>query len=152
MQSPHVHKLDAIYVVVADHASARFFTAATPTAPLVEHTALENPSENLREGQLVSDRADRANSYSGHGGSTIGETHTKEHLAERFAKAVCEELKAARVAGRCERIHLIAERDFLGMLRAHLDPPTARLVASEIGKEVVHLGAEQIRRLLPDSL
>lgn len=147
------HHLDSIYVVVADHCSARFFTAAVPEAPLVELEALVNPELHQHEGGLVSDHAGSLNSSTRRGGHTAGHDNTtRHHLAERFASQVCKELASARVAGRCTRIHLIAEPGFLGLLRHQLDEPTRRLVASELSKDVVRSRPDEIRHLLPAHL
>jgi protein required for attachment to host cells len=147
------HHLDSIYIVVADHCSARFFTAAVPEAPLVEIEALVNPQLHQHEGGLVSDHAGSLNSSTHRGGHTAGRDNTTRHqLSERFASEVCKELSSARISGRCTRIHLIAEPGFLGLLRHEFDEPTRRLVASELPKDVVRNRPDEIRQLLPARL
>lgn len=148
-----LHRLDAIYIVVADHCCARFFTAAVPEAPLVELRALINPELHQHEGGLVSDHAGSLNSGLRRGGHTAGHDNTtRQHLAERFASEVCKELSAARISGHCARIHLVAEPGFLGLLRREFDEPTRKLVASELAKDVVRSQPATIRELLPTHL
>jgi len=147
------HLLDSIYVVVADHCCARFFTAAVPEAPLVELKSLANPQLHQHEGGLVTDHAGSFNSGTRRGGHTAGHDNTtRHHFSERFASEICKELAAARIGGRCTRIHVIAEPGFLGLLRHELDEPTRRLVASELSKDVVRSLPAEIRELLPARL
>ncbi|WP_028079584.1 host attachment protein [Solimonas soli] len=142
-----------ICVVVADHGGARFLTAATPRAALVEHTALQNPAFRLREHELDADQSGNLATPSHAGGHATDERDaTRRHLADEFARRVCAELRSERLGQRYLRIHLVAQPNFLGLLRRHLDRPTQRLVASQIGKDMVRRQLADIRRLLPERL
>lgn len=145
------------WVLVADHARARFFTAATPSAPLQESTDLVNPDARLREHELDSDSPGhlfggrRGAGAGGHAAAVRGETK-KDHAAAAFAKRVGEHLAHARAAGAFGRLYVIAEPDFLGLLRQHLDDPTRHLVVLELHKDLTHSTADAIRQALPKAL
>lgn len=143
----------AAWIIAADHSRARVFCASTPTAPLQELENLLNPTARLREHDLVSSRPGRI--VKGRGGHTraVGqhESH-KQRAAEQFASTVCERLDQARTAGELDRLYLIAESGFLGLLRAHMNPTTQALIADEINKDVTKHNAAELRSLLPQQL
>jgi protein required for attachment to host cells len=149
-QTAHTKDSRAAWVVAADHGRARIFCAPVPTAPLQEMQDLVNPVARQREHELVSDRP--GNIVKGRGGHTRSvspyESH-KDRAAEQFAGSVCECLAQARVAGSMGRLYVIAEPDFLGMLRKHMDPATKALIADEISKDVTKHDAAELRALLP---
>jgi len=143
----------AAWVVVADRTRARLFTARVATAPLTEEEDLLNPLGRLQERKLVSDRQGRRFQAGKRGGTAMsaGEP-ARDHNAEAFALQVCERLHAARAAGAVRRIHLVADREFLGMLRGQMDRVTRKLVASELGKSLTRRRPPEIRAALPARL
>lgn len=139
------------WIVVADRTRARLFTARAPTAPLTEEEDLVNPLGRLQERELVSDRPGRR-ATRGNGPTVPSGESAREHNAEAFAATVCGRLQAARVAGAVRRIHLVADREFLGLLRGRMDRLTRKLVATELGKSLTRRRAPEIRAALPARL
>ncbi|MBI2383489.1 MAG: host attachment protein [Gammaproteobacteria bacterium] len=143
----------APWVLVADHMRARLFCADGPRGALVEREGMVNPEFRLHEGELVSDRGGRLTHPVRRGGPALrAGASAREHSAETFARAVCDRLHAMRSGGALARLHLIAEPDFLGLLRERLDPATRRQVATEICKSLTRRSAEEIRARLPRRL
>lgn len=140
-------------VLVADRGHARFFTARSPRAPLVEVAELTNPDARRHEGQLVSDRSGRLTRGMQRGGHAVRTAESaREHVGATFARQVCARLQALRKAGPPGHIHVVAESGFLGLLRQHLDRPTRALVASETAKSLADRTRAEIRRHLPARL
>ena len=155
MKTAHAqaHRADAmIWIVVADHSRARFFTAEKPTGALVEMNELLNPGARQREHDISSDRPGRLAAPDGtHHGVGDGE-NAREHESTLFARQVVEHLTAARTAGIMSRLYVFAEPEFLGLLRKHMDAPLRGLIEKETDKSVGSRSAKEIRELLPKLL
>lgn len=145
---PRVEFSPSQWVVVADHARARLFQALTPSGPLSEIEDMLNPIARQHERDLVSDAPGRSAKSTGGVQSMDGGHWAKDHAAELFASRICVRLAQLRCAGAVNSIALIAEPDFLGLLRRHMDGPTARLISGEIAKSVTRYDATEIRALL----
>ena len=132
-------------VTVAQRAKARFFRADDGGDTLSEIEDLVHPKARLHEGDLVSDRPGSVKERMGPHFREYGEEEqAKKHEAEVFAKEVAGAMKKLRVEQHYERMIVVAEPGFLGLLRAELDPPTAKLVAGELGKELTELKSDEI--------
>jgi protein required for attachment to host cells len=146
-------------VLVADSARARLFDAATPTAPLKELEDFANPVAMEHEGDLVADRAGvrrggsntRGQSMSS-GSDEFGGSGMRDHRVEEFAKSVCEHLADAVQRTDAERVYIVAEPQFLGLLRSRMDQPLRKRVAGEIAKSIAGKAPHEIRAALPDRL
>lgn len=143
----------AAWVVVADHSCARMFYASVPTAPLQEIQDLVNPIAHQFEKDLVSDRPGHVVKGRGGPSRTVGqhETH-KDHAADQFANTVCKRLSQARLDGSMGKLYVIAEPEFLGLLRKHMDTATKAIIADEINKDVTKCSAAELRAMLPQAL
>jgi protein required for attachment to host cells len=140
-------------VIAADSVRARLFAAATPGARLREMADLLNPEARLHENDIVEDSAGRRGTRPTQGKrSAFGGSTGKRHRAEEFAARVCERAaKTLRDAG-AERLYLVAEPEFLGLLRKRLNRTLQRRVAGTVAKSVVGKPAAQIRAALPPRL
>jgi protein required for attachment to host cells len=144
------------WIVSANSGHARFFFEAEPAAPLQEIGDMVNEAARLRTADTLSDRlGPTAATKSKHdtGGALPNKTYQpnttpQEHETERFAKNVCRFLQQGYQEGRFKRLTLIASPEFLGTLRANLDPHLRPLVAREINKDYTHLGPAQLHEQL----
>lgn len=75
----------------------------------------------------------------------------KRHASLRFAKAVVEQLVAAREQGECREFSLIAAPRFLGMLRKEASVAKLGDPFLSIDKNVVTKPVEHIERLVAES-
>jgi len=152
-RTAHSAPARSAWVVAADHSRARLFSAPVPNAPLQEMEDLLNPVAHQRESDLVSDRPGRIVKGMSGPGRGVGqhESH-KDRAAEQFANTVCKRLAKARNAGEMGRLYVIAEPNFLGMIRNHMDPATKALIADEINKDVTERSAAELREMLPQQL
>lgn len=152
----------ASLVVVADSVRARFFAAPSPTAPLEEVDSLLNPESRLHEGDIVESghgrRAESGRLGSSMSGPTIakrsmfGGQTAKRHRTEEFAARVCDRAADAVRERSAERVYIIAEPEFLGILRKRMDKPLQRRVAGELPKVLTSRAPEEIRAVLPRNL
>jgi protein required for attachment to host cells len=140
------------WVLVADHARARLFSAATPTAPLEEFEDLTNPSARLHEHDLSSDSPGRHVGGGNRQGHSADHGTKRQHTSEVFADAVGERLGQLCSAGAIARLHIVAEPGFLGLLRPRLPEAVRRLVVGEIVKVATHESVRDLRAELPVSL
>lgn len=149
----NVHKEGAALVVAADSARARLFHADTPDAPLREIDALLNPDSRLHEHDLVEDTAGRRGTRPTQAKrSAFGGQTAKRHRAETFALEVCEHVARDLRQTRARRIYLVAEPEFLGLLRQRMPAALKRRVAGAVAKSVTGKPAGRIRATLPDRL
>jgi len=153
--TPRPHQSEpahATWVVAADAGRARIFTAPQPDGPLQELSDLLNPEARLQEHDAVSDRRGQMR-----GGTSASEAydsrHTHhEHAAAAFAKDLCRRLGAAQRSGEVARIYLLADPQFLGLLRENLDETTRKLVVQELASDVTRRPIADIRKALPARL
>lgn len=143
----------AALVVAADSARARLFQAREPAAPLQEVAGLVNPEARLHEGDLVEDSAARRGTRptqakrSAHGGESA-----RDHRAEDFAAAICEHAARELRERRADRLYLVADPEFLGLLRKRMDTSLSRRVAGTVAKSIAGKPPSDIRAALPSRL
>lgn len=145
-----IHKSGAALVIAADSVRARLFRAGSPDAPLREIDTLLNPEGRLHEHDLVEDSAGRrgARPMQARRSAFGGET-ARRHRAEAFAAAVCERAaRGVRETG-AARVYLVAEPEFLGLLRQRMARALQRRVAGAVAKSVTGKPAGRIRATLP---
>ena len=141
------------WVLVADSASARLFSAATPTGPLEELESLTHREGRMHPRELTSDLPGRAFDSAGQGRHAM-ESHAEPQKQEAiaFARRLAERLDKARSQGEIERLIVVAAPAFLGLLRDHLGMKIRRLVEAEFALNLVRLAPNEIRGHLPEKL
>lgn len=143
----------AILVMVADAGRARFFTAESATATLVEDEDRLHPEGRLHVSEMASDEPGRSFDSHGEGQHAMGhKVDPKRQEAIRFAKELCDDLEARRNKGKVEGLYLVAPPQFLGELRDHLSASLKKLVKDEIHKDLTEHAAADIRAHLPEQL
>lgn len=147
----------AHWVVVADAGRAQVFASDLLLEELLPLEGLVHPASRAPAHEVVAgDRGATRNG--GSGVKSRYERHTDPHRAaiDDFAREVAELLWAGRVAGRFERLVLVAPPQFLGALRSHLDQETGHKVVASIAHEWTKLPsselAKRIRAALPGTL
>jgi protein required for attachment to host cells len=147
-----------IRIVVADQAEARFYDTESADPHLRASGHLSNPDARLHERDLVSDRPgrvfDRATPPGGRRGAvshhaTGGERTAHRRTAEGFARRIALELQSALREGQFDRVVLMANPRFLGMLRQELPEQLERCVVAQVPKDLVHQGEHEVSAHLP---
>jgi len=145
--------MSTAWVIVADAGHARIFSVEQPNSELDEIQTLTCPEARLHEGDLVSDSPGREHNASGSGSHDVGHTSdAKQEAAIRFAEQVSEVIESGRIAGRFNRLYVIAAPAFLGILRKHYSSAISQLIAAEIDKNLTTHDALEIRKQLPKRL
>ena len=143
----------AIWVLVADAGRARFFSADSATASLVEAEDRLHPESRLHERDMASDEPGRTHDSHGEGQHAMGKkVDPKSQEAIRFAKELCEDLEHRRTGGQVDALYVIAEPAFLGHLRDHMGAPLKQLVKDEINRDLTEHAVADIRGHLPEQL
>ena len=147
-----------VRIVVADQAEARFYDAEPPEKGLHASGRLRDPSARLHERDLVSDRPgrvfERAAVFGASRGAvghhdTGGERSARRYAAVAFARRIAIQLERAQREGRFDRIVLMANPRFLGMLRRVLPPRLVRCVVAEVPKDLVHQSDQVVSAHVP---
>ena len=141
------------WVVVADSASAKIFSVATPTAKLEEIETLEHPEGRLRARDIDADRPGRSFQSAGtkrHGMERP--TAAKKQTVTVFARQVAARLESARLQNGLAKLILVAAPEFLGLLRDNLSAETRALVLAEFDLNLTAMKPSEIRAHLPEKL
>ncbi|MDR9440722.1 MAG: host attachment protein [Halomonas sp.] len=145
--------METTWVLVADQARARLFTASDQRGPLEEVEDLANPEGRLHDQDLNADSPGRAFDTMGEGRHAMGKHHSpKEQEAIRFAHEIGERLAAGLHDGAYRHLIISATPRFLGLLRDTLPEDVAKRVVLELHKDLTTLGRDEIRAHLPERL
>jgi len=113
-------KLEKPYwFIVADESEAIVYETSTRSGSLACRCTVHNEAARKKTDQLISDRGGRSFDIHGEGRHTLQneKADPKRRASSSFAKAVVQQLAAARERGECREFSLIAAPRFLGMLR-----------------------------------
>jgi protein required for attachment to host cells len=142
-----------IWVLAADAARARIFSAEAAQGGLKEVADLVHPQSRIHARDAASDEPGTTFDRVGQGQHSMGkEVEPKDEEAIRFAKELATRLDDGRTAGQFNKLYVVAAPRFLGELRDALSEPTRKLVAAEIDKNLVAHKTEEIRAQLPTRL
>jgi len=133
------------WILAAHRSGAKFYEHTGPGALTLLRT-IDHPAGRLMDQEIVTDRPGRK--YEG--GSSLQGTADPEvdparHEAETFARSLAAALTEGRNAHAFERLVLVAEPRFLGLLRAELDAPTAAMVVGSVNHELTDAPAADVR-------
>jgi len=137
-------------VVVADEASAVFYTRRKVYSPLRRWRTLSNDEARMKTGELIADRGGRSFDSHGQGRHTLTSEKAgpKEHIATVFARQIAESVSADLQSGLCLGFALIAAPRFLGELRAEISTLVKVEPYTTVAKAVVGSEDTVIERLL----
>lgn len=103
----------------------------------------------MQNRELGSDEPGRSFDSAGQGRHAMStEQEPVEHVAQQFALELAKILNKGRVAHAYDKLILIAEPKFLGLLRAALDKNTAALVSHTVSKDLPHINAQDLAKYL----
>jgi protein required for attachment to host cells len=141
------------WILVADSSRARIFTADTPSSPLEEIEDIVHTEGRLFDREITSDLPGRMRHPGGAGGHAYDpSSDPKKHEASNFAHSIAQLLEEALSANKYDRLVIIAEPSFLGMLRNNLSEQVKKIVCLELDKNVTTQSAVDIRGYLPEYL
>jgi len=147
-----------IRIVVASQAEATFYDVQQVGERLQVVGQLTDPLAHLHDRDFKSDRPgrvfDHAPLASGRRGATAhhatgGERRPREHEAALFAQKIAAELEQARRNHRFDRLIVMAEPRFLGMLRKALPDSLNSTVIAEVAKDLAQQPESAVRAHVP---
>ena len=139
------------WILVADRSGAHIWQTRGRNLDHVKGIA--PPEGRLHDGELESDAAGRSFASHGKGSDAMEKSESpSETVAKRFAKELADVARDARAKGAFERLFLVAEPGFLGMLEGALDDPTRQAVAGTVKKRLVDADAAHLVKALGDRI
>lgn len=141
-----LEKHDATWVLISNASGARLFGVQSRHRPWVLRREYVHHESRLKGAELQSDRPGRTQESARPGVSTLLEPHltAKEAEARAFARILVDDLEDARKHSRYQRLAITAPPHFLGLLREHLTPQLASLVALTLDKDYTHLPDQEL--------
>jgi protein required for attachment to host cells len=144
------------WIVSADAGRARIFAETDPRQPYVEVEDMVSATARLRVSDINTDRLGptaAGQSIHNTGGATPNKQYQpaqtpEERDAEFFARDICNFLLKGWQEQRFQKLELVAEPKFLGVLRGQLDNQLKPLVDLELNKDYSHCNAHQLREQL----
>ena len=137
------------WILIANRTGARLIDRQGPNLSLLETIA--HDTGRARDRDLNSDRHGETFNRVGssrHALATSEAPH--EHDARLFAHALADRLRTERLNHRFERLVLVAEPHFLGLLREALDKATERAVIATVAKDLAEIPLHDLPAHLPD--
>jgi protein required for attachment to host cells len=150
------------WIVSANAGRARILESSDSDTGMHDLTPVHDmvsPTGRMQTAEIDTDRTGNlaaGKSSHGTGGATPNKTYQpavtpEQHEAEKFARSLCDFLQQAQVEGRFQHLILVAEPQFLGVLRKELSPQMQPLIREEHNKDYTQLSnrelAEQLHRL-----
>ena len=134
------------WVLVANRTGARIFERAGRNLTLVR--SIQHPAGRLRDQDIEQGESERTFDKHARGRAHTASPH--EHAAERFAAALANDLRHGRLEHGVDRLVLVAEPHFLGLLRGKLDDTTAKLVVGAVPKDLAEVDVNALPEHLDD--
>jgi protein required for attachment to host cells len=119
------------WILVANRAGARIFDRDGRKLRLIR--TIDHP-EGRRSDQDIEPGPRRT--FDSHAQGHDARSSPHEQDAESFARGLAAELLLGRTQHRVDRIVLVAEPHFLGLVRQELDDETSRLVVGTLPKDL----------------
>lgn len=147
-----------IRIVVASQAQATFYDVQHMGDRLQVAGELTDPLAHLHDRDFKSDRPGRVFDHAPLVGSrrgatahhaTGGEQSPRKHEAALFAQRIATELEQARQRDLFDRLVVMAEPGFLGVLRKALPAPLNSTVVAEVAKDLAQQPESAVRTHLP---
>lgn len=142
-----------VWIVVAESARAKIYSAANHSADLQEVAALSHAEGRLHEGDLVSDHAGYDSDRTGNGRRVLDEqTQVHTQVVRDFAREIVAQIEAGYYRHAFNELILVAPPRFLAFLRGQLPKNIANCVIEQVDKNLVQHSASQVREHLDTML
>ncbi len=133
----------ALWVLVANSSTARVFKKENST--LVQIKVLDHPESRLHNRDLVSDKPGRDFESVGSARHALEPQHTPHEIeAITFAKEIVNFLQTAKNNNEFDALYLAANPSMLGLLRQNFNGDTAKLIETELDKDLTQMRAEEV--------
>ena len=137
------------WILSANRSSASLFESDWPGKSMLRIQDIPHPQGRMQNQDIDTDKPGRVFDSFGEGRhSTSPKQEPTEHIAQQFALDLAEMLNKGRLTNAYDKLVLIAEPKFLGILRAALDKNTESLVIQTVNKELLDVKEEDLAEYL----
>ena len=131
------------WILSANRSSASLFESDWPGKSMRRIQDIPHPQGRMQNKDIDTDKPGRVFDSFGQGRhSTSPKQEPTEHIAQQFAQDLAEMLNKGRLTNAYDKLVLIAEPKFLGVLRAALDKNTELLITQTVNKNLVDIKEE----------
>ncbi len=141
-----------ILVVAADRGRARVFSIAHNQEQLQEFNDLVNADARRPAHTLASDRQGRSLNRERGSRAALGRDNLQDESARRFAHDIGATIADKWRKQALDRLFIIADPEFLGMLRMELRNRRLTVPVRYIAKNLTRASSQRIRSCLPKRL
>jgi protein required for attachment to host cells len=138
-----LNKSDRTWILMAHRSGAKIFSSMGYGHDLRQLKNFDFPEGRLRDQEIDTDDKGRRNSSvagrRNSGGGLDKHEGAATHIARVFVHELVEHLRKGRVNHLYERLILVAEPRFLGVLRSQLDKETAKKVTGSFHHNYIDL-------------
>lgn len=135
------------WILSANRSSAGLFEHDGKSTRLIQD--ISHPEGHMQNRETGTDKPGRSFDSFGQGRHAMStEQEPVEHLAQQFALDLAEVLNKGRVVNAYDKLVLMAEPKFLGILRAALDKNTAALVVQTLSKDLPNINEKDLAKYL----
>ena len=137
------------WILSANRSSASLFESDWPGKSMRRIQDIPHPQGRMQNKDIDTDKPGRVFDSFGEGRhSTSPKQEPTEHIAQQFALDLAEMLNKGRLTNAYDKLVLIAEPKFLGVLRAALDKNTESLVIQTVNKELLDVKEDELSEYL----
>ena len=137
------------WILSANRSNASLFESDWPGKSMRRLQDISHSKGRLQNKDINTDKPGRSFDSMGQGRHSMGSDQDPiDHVAQQYASELAELLNKGRLSNAYEKLVLIAEPKFLGILRAALDKNTALLVVQSINKELLDVKEEDLEKYL----
>jgi len=141
------------WVLIAHRSGARLFEHKGRSTGLVLLHDIPHPEGRLKNGEINADKHGRAFDSRGAGRHAMSTSQEPvDHVAEAFARDLCQRLEQGANANRYERLVLVASPRFLGDLRGCLGDNTRARLLHTLHKDLSGINDRELPSHLSDVL
>ena len=141
--------MTATWILSANRSSASLFESDWPGKSMRRIQDIPHPQGRMQNQDIDTDKPGRVFDSFGEGRhSTSPKQEPTEHIAQQFALELAEMLNKGRLTNAYDKLVLIAEPKFLGVLRAALDKNTESLVIQTVNKELLDVKEDELSEYL----
>ena len=141
--------MTATWILSANRSSASLFESDWPGKSMRRIQDIPHPQGRMQNKDIDTDKPGRVFDSFGEGRhSTSPKQEPTEHIAQQFALELAELLNKGRLTNAYDKLVLIAEPKFLGVLRAALDKNTESLVSQTVNKELLDVKEQDLAEYL----
>lgn len=137
------------WILTANRSNASLFESDWPGTSMRRLQDIPHHQGRMQNKDIDTDKPGRVFDSFGQGRhSTSPKQEPTEHIAQQFALDLAEMLNKGRLSNAYDKLVLIAEPKFLGILRAALNKNTASLVVQSVNKELLDVKEEDLAEYL----